>query len=61
MRKVGKSTKNETTWELNWEPLGTHFETSKNRADERFVVLLCQFFFESVSRSVPKQIFIGNC
>ena len=38
-----------------WEPFGTHFETaaSKNRVDKRFVALLCQSFFESVSRSVP--------
>ena len=63
LRKVGKSTKNETTWELNWEPFGTHFETvaSQNRADKGFIALLCQSFFESVSRSVPKRVFRGNC
>ena len=62
-KKFLKSTKNESTWQLNWEPFGTHFETaaSQNRADERFVVFLCQSFFESVSRSVPKQVFSGNC
>ena len=51
------------TWEINWEPFGTHFETaaSQNRADKRFVALLGQSFFESVSRSVPKRVFRGNC
>ena len=55
--------KNEATWELIWEPFGTHFETaaSQNRADKRFVALFCQSFFESVSRSVPKCVFRGNC
>ena len=63
MRKVGKNTKNETTWELNWEPLGTHFETAafQNRADKRVAALLCESFFENVSRSVPKWVFKGNC
>ena len=63
LRKVWKNTKNEATWELNWEPFGTHFETaaSKNRADERFVALLCQSFFEGVFHSVPKRVFRGNC
>ena len=42
---------------------GTHFETAapQNRADKCFVALLCQSFFESVSRSVPKRVFRGNC
>ena len=58
-----KTTTNETTCQLNWEPFGTHFETvaSKNRADKRCVALLGQFFFERVSRSVPKRVFKGNC
>ena len=34
---------------------------SKNRAGKRFAALLCEFFFESVSRSVPKPVFRGNC
>ena len=60
--KFEKVQKNEATWELNWEPFGTHFETaaSQNRADKRFVALLCDLFFESVSRSVPKRDFRGN-
>ena len=38
--------KTKLTWELNWEPFGTHFETvaSQNRADKRFIALLCYFF-----------------
>ena len=48
---------------LTWEPFGTHFETAafQNRADKRFIALLRQTFFESVSRSVPKRVFRGNC
>ena len=62
--KIKKTnTKHEATWELIWEPFGTHFETvaSQNRADEGFIARLCQSFFESVSRSVPKRVFRGNC
>ena len=61
--KFEKVQTNEATWELNWEPFGTHFETaaSQNRADKRFVALLCQFCFERISRSVPKRVFRGNC
>ena len=57
-----KNTKHEATWQLIWEPFGTHFETaaSQNRADKGFIALLCQSFFESVSRSVPKRVFRGN-
>ena len=46
--KFEKEQKNEATWELNWEPFGTHFETaaSQSRAGKRFVALLCESFFE---------------
>ena len=62
-RKVWKNIKNETTWELNWELFGTHFESAaaQNRADKRFVALFCQSFFESVSCSVPEGLFRWNC
>ena len=55
--------KHEATLELIWEPFGTHFETiaSQNRADKGVIAILCQSFFESVSRSVPKRLFRGNC
>ena len=40
--KLKKVRKKKTTWELNWKPFGTHFETaaSQNRAGKRFVALL---------------------
>ena len=57
--KFKKNGKNKTTWELKWESFGTHFETfaSQSRAGKRFEYLLRESFFDSVSRSVFKQVF----
>mgnify|MGYP000211336882 CR=1 FL=1 len=31
--------KNEATWELNWEPFGTHFETAASKIEPTGVLL----------------------
>ena len=62
VEKALEETENVTTWGPNWELLGTHFQTFSlwSRAANRFVVLLCVCFVDSVFGNVSRQVFRGK-